>query len=93
MPPDPKKIQALRANGTLNPHPEKVRVAHFAEREFFDPHDLVQIKYETLRLVTIDHLDSLFWPAQYYCLLLQTILPMSAFGVFEYLPQSGLPDI
>jgi transposase len=53
MPPDPKKIQALRANGTLNPHPEKVRVAHFAEREFFDPHDLVQIKYETLRAVEI----------------------------------------
>jgi len=54
MPADPKKLQALRASGTLNPHPEKVRAPRFAEREFFDPHDLVQLKYETLRAVEID---------------------------------------
>jgi transposase len=54
MPSDPKKIQALRASGTLNPHPEKVRNARFAEREFFDPNDLVQLKYETLRAVEMD---------------------------------------
>ncbi len=54
MPTDPKKIQALRASGTLNPHPEKVRAPRFVDREFFDPHDLVQLKYETLRAVEVD---------------------------------------
>jgi transposase len=54
MPPDSKKIQALRASGTLNPRPEKVRSSRFAEAEFFDPNDLVQLKYETLRAVVVD---------------------------------------
>lgn len=54
MPADPKKVQALRASGTLNPHPEKVRAPRFAEKEFFDPNDLVQLKYETLRAVEVD---------------------------------------
>jgi len=54
MPPDPKKLQALRSSGTLNPRPEKVRHPRFADTEFFDPHDLVQVKYETLRAVETD---------------------------------------
>ena len=54
MPPDPKKIQTLRSSGTLNPRPEKVRHPRFADSEFFDPHDLVQVKYETLRAVQTD---------------------------------------
>lgn len=54
MPPDPSKIQALRASGTLNSRPEKVRHPRFADTEFFDPHDLVQLKYETLRAIETD---------------------------------------
>jgi transposase len=54
MPTDPKKIQALRSCGALNHHPEKVRHSSFAGSDFFDPHDLVQLKYETLRAVEID---------------------------------------
>jgi transposase len=54
MPPDPNKIQALRSSGTLNPRPEKVRHPRFADTEFFDPHDLIQLKYETLRAVQTD---------------------------------------
>jgi transposase len=54
MPPDPNKIQALQASGTLNPHPEKVRHPRFADAQFFDPHDLLQVKYETLRAVQTD---------------------------------------
>jgi transposase len=54
MPPDSNKIQALRSSGTLNPHPEKVRHPQFADSEFFDPHDLIQLKYETLRAVETD---------------------------------------
>ena len=54
MPSDSKKIQALRSSCTLNRHPEKVRHASFVKSEFFDPHDLVQLKYETIRSVEID---------------------------------------
>src|SRR5437762_3327761 len=54
MPPDPKKIQALRASGTLNPRPQRVRNPGFADAQFFDPCDLVQVKYETLRAVEVD---------------------------------------
>ena len=54
MPPDSSKIQALRSSGTLNPRPERVRHPRFTDTEFFDPHDLVQLKYETLRAVQTD---------------------------------------
>jgi transposase len=54
VPPNPKKIEALRSCGALNRQPEKVRHPLFAEHDFFDPHDLVQLKYETIRAVEID---------------------------------------
>jgi transposase len=44
-----QKLQALREQGTLNPRPEDVKDPLFQEREFFDPRDLVQVKYEMLR--------------------------------------------
>jgi transposase len=54
MPSDPGKLQALRSSGTLNPRPQKVRHPRFADTEFFDPHDLIQLKYETLRAIESD---------------------------------------
>ena len=54
VPPNPKKIEALRSCGTLNRHPDEVRNPLFTENDFFDPHDLVQLKYETLRAVEVD---------------------------------------
>jgi transposase len=54
VPPNPKKIQALRSSGALNRHPEKVRNPLFTEHDFFDPHDMVQLKYETVRAVEVD---------------------------------------
>lgn len=45
---DPK-AEALHEQGTLNPRPEDVRDPLFQENEFFDPRDLVQVKYEMLR--------------------------------------------
>jgi transposase len=54
MPPDPTKIQVLRSSGTLNPRPEKVKASRFVDSEFFDPHDLAQVKYEALRAVQTD---------------------------------------
>lgn len=50
---DPK-ADALRKQGCLHPHPEKVTDEEFVASEFFDPRDLVQVKYEMLRRVRAD---------------------------------------
>jgi transposase len=50
-PEDPKR-KALREQGVLNRHPEKVTDEVFQENEFFDPRDLIQVKYEMLRRVS-----------------------------------------
>ena len=49
----PAKRKALLASGTLNPHPEAVRSELF-QMDFFDPHDLAQVKYEMLRAHSVD---------------------------------------
>jgi transposase len=45
----PSKRQALQAAGTFNPRPGRVRHPLFQDSEFFDPQDLLQLKYESLR--------------------------------------------
>ena len=50
------KLESLRRQGSLNLHPERVTDPLFQERDFFDPNDLVQIKYEMLRRVEVDKL-------------------------------------
>ena len=51
--PDPK-ADSLRQQGCLHPHPEKVSDELFNSTEFFDPRDLLQVKYEMLRRVRVD---------------------------------------
>ena len=48
---DNPKTARLKALGALNPHPERVQAPAFQANTFFDPLDLVQVKYEMLRLV------------------------------------------
>jgi len=48
------KNDTLRKQGCLHPHPEKVTDEAFTASEFFDPRDLVQVKYEMLRRVRVD---------------------------------------
>ncbi len=48
------KAVALREGGTLNAAPEHVRDPKFQPGEFFDPRDLVQVKYELLRRVVTE---------------------------------------
>src|SRR5262249_27762095 len=48
------KAEALRQQGVLNPPPQKVADPLFLHGEFFDPRDLVQVKYEMLRRVRVD---------------------------------------
>ena len=50
---DPK-AQALRSQSCLNPRPEAVTDPLFTGSDFFDPRDLVQVKYEMLRRVEVD---------------------------------------
>ena len=54
MPKNDAKLEALRQQGTLNPRPHKVTDQRFDARSFFDPRDLVQVKYEMLRCVQAD---------------------------------------
>lgn len=56
-PPSPdrqQKRQTLRRHGTLNPQPETVTDPLFHDSDFFDPDDLLQVKYEMLRQVHVD---------------------------------------
>lgn len=50
-----EKLKALRQSHTLHPHPEQVREPLFTSGSpFFDPRDLVQVKYELLRRVQME---------------------------------------
>jgi len=51
------KARVLAEEGTLNPAPEKVGDPKFQEEGFFDPHDIVQVKYEMLRRVSVDKMS------------------------------------
>jgi transposase len=48
------KVKGLVEEGTLNPSPGKVRDPKFQGNEFFDARDLVQVKYEMLRRVSVE---------------------------------------
>lgn len=48
------KSDSLRRSATLNLHPERVSDALFRSNLFFDPRDLLQVKYEMLRRVLRD---------------------------------------
>jgi transposase len=49
------KWEALRQAQTLHPHPDRVRTPLFLGGSvFFDPRDLIQVKYELLRHVRVE---------------------------------------
>lgn len=50
---DPKR-EALRQRGLLHPHPADVTDPLFRQHDFFDPRDLLQVKYEMLRRVQVE---------------------------------------
>jgi transposase len=47
--PEDPKVAALRASGTLHPHPESIHDEAFSTEEFLDRRDRLQVKYEMLR--------------------------------------------
>ena len=50
---DPK-VEALRAERSLNPRPEAVTDERFLSSGFMDARDVVQVKYEMVRRVQVD---------------------------------------
>ncbi len=48
------KVETLRRDGCLHPHPERITDPRFVGSDFFDARDLVQVKYEMLRRVRVD---------------------------------------
>ena len=46
-----RKLAVLKENGTANPHAPDVLDPSFADSAFFDPRDLIQVRYEMLRRV------------------------------------------
>jgi transposase len=49
-----KRTQRLKKEGTLHPNPDKVRTDLLEKSPFFDANDLMQMKYEMLRSVSVD---------------------------------------
>jgi len=48
--PDPK-LRSLKESGTANAHAKDVQDPAFVDSDFFDPRDLIQVRYEMLRRV------------------------------------------
>ncbi len=48
------KLKTLLEHASLNPRPQAVTDPLFHQSDFFDPRDLVQVKYEMLRRVRVD---------------------------------------
>jgi transposase len=51
------KREALRQQGVLHAHPAEVSDPLFRQHAFFDPRDLLQVKYEMLRRVLVEGLS------------------------------------
>lgn len=49
------KRQALETAGTFNPRFAQVRHELFHASAFFDPQDLLQLKYEAVRAIQVEH--------------------------------------
>ena len=56
--PDQKTLE-LKRTGTLNPRPNSVSDTLFKQNPFFDPKDLLQIRYEMLRRHSIEAMSIL----------------------------------
>ena len=90
-----EKLRALRQSRTLHPHPEQVRDPLFTSGSpFFDPRDLVQVKYELLRRVRVDgysvsHATSLFAVSRPTFYAAQSAWQQA--GISGLLPQSTGP--
>ena len=49
-----RKHEALESHGAINPQAGEVKDPAFLQEEFFDARDLVQVRYEMVRRVTVE---------------------------------------
>ena len=56
--PDQKMLE-LKRTGTLNPRPKTITDRLFRQNPFFDPRDLLQLRYEMLRRHTAENMSIL----------------------------------
>lgn len=54
--PDPKTLE-LKRTATLNPRPASISDPLFKENPFFDPKDLLQVRYEMLRRHSVEEVS------------------------------------
>src|SRR5438094_137256 len=54
--PDQKTLE-LKRTGALNPRPDSVSDTLFQENPFFDPKDLLQVRYEMLRRHSVERVS------------------------------------
>ena len=90
---DPKS-ESLREHGCLHPHPDRVTDEAFACEPFFDPRDLLQVKYEMLRRVRVEG-DSVSQSASRFGLsrpsYYQALEAFEAGGLAALLPKKSGP--
>jgi transposase len=60
-----QKTLELKRTGTLNPRPGSVSDALFKENPFFDPKDLLQVRYEMLRRHSVEEISIVDVAAQF----------------------------
>jgi transposase len=81
------KAEALRASGSLNPHPEQVSDESFAGSEFLDARDFVQVKYEMVRRAQLEG-----WPVSASAAAFGLSRP-TFYAAQEALERGGLPAL
>lgn len=52
-----EKIKFLKSTNNLYSHPESINNELFKTKEFFDPHDKAQVKYELLRAYYVNQIS------------------------------------
>jgi hypothetical protein len=52
-----QKTLELKRSGALNPRPDSVSDTLFQENPFFDPKDLLQVRYEMLRRHSVERVS------------------------------------
>ena len=82
-----EKAAVLRRHGCLNRNPDRVRDRRFLEEEFFDPRDLLQVKYEMVRAVRAERL-----PIAHGAIRFGLSRP-ACYKAIEAFDQDGLPGL
>lgn len=85
--PSDRKRTLLKERGCLHAKADRVHDALFSQSEFFDPRDLVQVRYEMLRRVRIDGISATEAARQYGFSRVAFYHALAAFG------RDGIPGL